>query len=302
MYIPHWIHLHEKEHALAKIVKGKSSAKIVTSDHNVMITKFNVKWDKKAKIEHEEMFNFKDKNSQKKFKDETTNTNKFSAYKNKQTKKFLKCLKRCVHKCFRKVKIRKEKPTEYEKLYMQWTDIRNKVDKTSQEKSKIIENELADKYSETIYKDIKEEIENIKYDEGGINSGSLWKLKNKLNRKYHQDGPTAMKDEFGNLLTNKKEILDATVKHFKNVLRNRPIKDDLQNHQTEREELATKKIELASKSITPDWNMEELEVVLKYLKKNKSKDALGYINKLFRPEVCGEDLKLAILKMMNVIK
>ena len=104
----------EKEHALAKIVKGKPSATIVTSDHNVMITKFNVKWNKKAKIEHEEMVNFKDKNCQKKFKDETTNTNKLSAAfntgddLNKQTKKFLKCLKRCVHKCFRKVKIRKE--------------------------------------------------------------------------------------------------------------------------------------------------------------------------------------------------
>ena len=111
-----------------------------------------------------------------------------------------------------------------------------------------------------------------------------------------------MKDEFGNLLTNKKEILDATVKHYTNVLRNRPIKDDLQNHQTEREELATKRMELASKNVTPDWDMEELEVVLKYLKKNKSKDALGYIYELFRPEVCGEDLKLAILKMMSLIK
>ena len=61
-------------------------------------------------------------------------------------------------------------------------------------------------------------------------------------------------------------------------------------------------MEQASKNETPDWSMDDLEEVLKYLKKNKAGDALGYINELFRPEVCGENLKLAILKLMNLIK
>ena len=55
----------------------------------------------------------------------------------------------------------------------------------------------------------------------------------------------------------------------------------------------------ASNNKTPDWTIEELEVVLKELKNDKSRDALGYINELFKPEVCGQDLKLAILKLMN---
>ena len=38
------------------------------------------------------------------------------------------------------------------------------------------------------------------------------------------------------------------------------------------------------------------------MKKDKSRDALGYIKKLFKPGLCGEDLKLAILKLMNTIK
>lgn len=62
------------------------------------------------------------------------------------------------------------------------------------------------------------------------------------------------------------------------------------------------RMKLASKNKTPEWTMEDLDVVLKGLKKNKSRDALGYLNELFRPEVIGDDLKLAILKLMNKIK
>ena len=47
-----------------------------------------------------------------------------------------------------KVKIRKEKESDYQKLYNRWTKVRNKEDKSSQLKSQEIEAELADKYSE----------------------------------------------------------------------------------------------------------------------------------------------------------
>ena len=130
------------------------------------------------------MFNSKNHDCQLKLKKETTETNKLSKIFdsedniNKQTKKFLKGLKRVVHKCFKKVKIRKEKESEYEFLYKRWMDVRYKDDETSKEQSKDIENELAEKYSEKIYKEIQTEIQNIKYDEGGLNSGNLWKLKN----------------------------------------------------------------------------------------------------------------------------
>ena len=59
---------------------------------------------------------------------------------------------------------------------------------------------------------------------------------------------------------------------------------------------------LASQNKTNDWTMEELDYVLKGLKTNKSRDALGYLNELFKPNVIGSDLKLALLKLMNKIK
>ena len=48
--------------------------------------------------------------------------------------------------------------------------------------------------------------------------------------------------------------------------------------------------------------MKHLEIVLKKLKKNKSRDPLGLCNELFRPEVAGDNLKKVILKLMNRIK
>ena len=48
--------------------------------------------------------------------------------------------------------------------------------------------------------------------------------------------------------------------------------------------------------------MPELEIVLKNLKNNKSRDPIGYINELFKPGCAGEGLKQAILNMLNQSK
>ena len=45
--------------------------------------------------------------------------------------------------------------------------------------------------------------------------------------------------------------------------------------------------------------MEQLETVLNYLKKNKSRDPFGYANDLFQVEVAGDDLKKAVLMLLN---
>ena len=61
-------------------------------------------------------------------------------------------------------------------------------------------------------------------------------------------------------------------------------------------------MKLASHNKTEDWSMNDLEIVLKGLKTNKSRDALGYLNELFKPDTIGSDLKLALLKLMNSIE
>ena len=43
-------------------------------------------------------------------------------------------------------------------------------------------------------------------------------------------------------------------------------------------------------------------MALKQLKNNKSRDPSGIANEILKPNVIGSDLKLAILKLMNIIK
>ena len=59
------------------------------------------------------------------------------------------------------------------------------------------------------------------------------------------------------------------------MLENRTIKEDLKDHQKAREELVKKRMEIASLNKTEDWTMEDLNIVLKDLKTNKIRDALG---------------------------
>ena len=157
-------------------------------------------------------------------------------------------LKRCMHKRFRKIKIKKERETEYERLYKEWKDLKTKEDPKSKEDAKAMEERLADKYAEGIFNQIKEEIKNIKHEEGGLVSGNLWRLKNKLNKKYPEP-PTAMKDDSWNLLTEKNDILEHTVKYYENVLRNRPMTEELTSYQKDREELARARMTMASKNL-----------------------------------------------------
>ena len=112
-----------------------------------------------------------------------------------------------------------------------------------------------------------------------------------------------MKDpKSGNLLTTDEKINEAAVNLYTERLKNRPMKNTLQHIKEAKEKLCEKVLKLAERNKTPDWKMKDLELVLKHLKKQKSRDPLGLANDIFRPEVAGDDLKEAILKMMNKIK
>ena len=63
----------ERKHVLTSITRTKNGPKIYESDHNSILTKFNLKWKEndKQKIE---VFNFNDKEGQKKFNKMTNKT------------------------------------------------------------------------------------------------------------------------------------------------------------------------------------------------------------------------------------
>ena len=196
----------KQEHALTKITHSKNTVKRVTSDHNVMLTKFSLTMAKMNPPQKVEVFNFRDKVSQEKFKVATSNCPSLSDVFNTdediniQTEKFLKILDKCIKKGFKKVRLGTKKPSEYETLYGRWVEIRHKEDHESKLESIKLEAELADKFADNIFHKIKEEIDGMNCEDGAINSGKLWKLKKKLHKKF-VDPPTAMKDSRGKLLT-----------------------------------------------------------------------------------------------------
>ena len=160
---------------------------------------------------------------------------------------------------------------------------------------------LGYKYAKEYYEKIKQRVGNIDSFDGGIQGESLWNLKKELFPQT-RDPRTAMIDpRNGNLLTNEDKILDAALYTYTKRLENKPIKDSLKNIKEAKEKLCEKrlKIKIARSTKTPPWSMEDLDKVLKNLKKNKARDPIGYCNELFRPEVVGNDLKRAILNMMK---
>ena len=80
------------------------------------------------------------------------------------------------------------------------------------------------------------------------------------------------------------------------------MREELTHIKKDKEELCQLRLKMAQKKKTPPWTLQNLEVVLKYLKKNKSRDPLGFANEIFQSNVAGNDLKLAILKLVNRIK
>ena len=256
----------------------------------------------------EEIFNLKNKECQENFRKQTSETKELSSIFNSNkdvhtlTKKFLNRLNGFIHSSFKKIRVTERHDKVLENLYNLRSDLRQKDDLESKERLKNVEKELNEKYAEDFYEKIKKELEGMEADDGGWNTSHLWKLKKKLNPRP-SDPPTAMKNSKGVLLTNPEEIKEEAEAHFKKVLENKPMNDpNLNGFQKDREELCRKRLQIAAQNKTPDWTMTDLEKVLKYLKLNKSRDPYGFANEVFKPDVAGDDLKLAVLHLMNKIK
>ena len=83
---------------------------------------------------------------------------------------------------------------------------------------------------------IKKEIGDINCQEGGNNTGKLWKLNQKILPRVNSP-PTAMKNEKGDILTSKGAIEKEALRVIKSRLENRKIKTSLSNHKDDREKL-----------------------------------------------------------------
>ena len=95
------------------------------------------------------------------------------------TDEFIRRLNKVIKDTFKKIRIKDKPNKEIEELFEKRKLLRNKKDDSSKIMLEDIEVKLAEKCAETNFNKIKEEISKIDVDEGGFNSGSLWKLKKK---------------------------------------------------------------------------------------------------------------------------
>ena len=218
------------------------------------------------------------------------------------TKQFLKRLNGYIHECFQKVKVVDKPNADLERLFNKRTVLRTKTDNASKKELETVENELSSKYSKVMFKKIMKEVTGLEDSEdGGFNTGRLWKLKKKISTKVSEPS-TAMRDTNGKLITSKEEVKAESVKHYKNVFKERKITKDLQDFQAAREKLCLDRLKLARQTKSPEWSIEDVTCVLIELKTGKSKDPYEIPNELFKPIVAGDDLILAVVKLINRIK
>ena len=114
----------ERKHVLTKTKKTKNGVERVESEHNPLVTKFKMTWNKKIKSKRIEMFNLKNRNCQIKFKELTTSGTFLSEVfennddLNKATNIFIKRLNQVIQKSFKKIRISDRPDKELEALYV----------------------------------------------------------------------------------------------------------------------------------------------------------------------------------------
>ena len=254
----------DRKYVLTKLTKTKKGLVKKESDHNTIVTELKIEWKPHVKSQKKKFFNLKDKKCQERFKYETDNTTDLSKiiYKENDldiaTKKFLKRLDGFITKSFKKIRITEKVDKELEELYQKRGELRNQTNAESKKKLEDIEKVMADKYSEEMYYKIKEELKEINSEDGGWNSGFLWKLKNKVSPRP-TDPPTAMENMDGILLTDPTEIMEESLKYYSQLFEDLPMDKSNVNVQIRQEKLCKVRLELSARNKTDTWKMEDHE-------------------------------------------
>ena len=197
-----------------------------------------------------------------------------------------------------KVRINKNKPTQYEKLYNELRELKGKDDPESVDKLKKVIEAIA-KEAELKYMTVVNELKKMKPDGGKINAQAFWKLKKKVCPKS-KDPPAAMVDREGNLLTTKDAIESRAIEVYTERLTANEIKPHLKSYEEVENKLCDARLKLSKLNKTDPWTLDDLNAAIKDLDNGKSRDAIGHANEIFK--CAGSDLKLALLKLMNHIK
>ena len=309
-----------KEYVLARYLKTREGIKVINSDHNILSCKFSIAFNKKPRQVRKEFFKYKCDLGRKSFLEETSTLNKFtgcfSGNQNFQNSshRFFKTLKRSFHKCFQKVRIvqgekRKLGNPSIQIKLKQKSNLINIIKNSNCKHAKqvaesklleleeVIANELGTINAEAV----KEYVDGMETLDGNFSQLGLWKLKQKL-CPQRTDPPMAKLDMTGNLVTTTEGLKNLYLETYKNRLKHRQMNEKYMDIYFLKCELWQSRLQNMRKIRTKNWNMKQLEAVLKSLKNNISMDPNGMVNETFKDGYIGNDLKEALLILFNSIK
>ena len=240
-----------RKYSLAKYQKLKNGTKVIESDHNSLVGTFNLTFQQmKTKDVKNEVFNFKDPDGQKVFKQMTSGTTLTSIFENSNVadpmKKWHKEVQNIIHRSFKKIKIKGPKPPNKEvmKAMKKKTKIIQKIEEFDAKKSPTqpmceseyveyfecidsleeLNQEIANVSAEKNAEIIMEHFENLTNTDGGFSMPKMWGLRKKISPKINSEAPSAMMDAKGNLITQKAGLVKLYKNTYQERLSPKPIR------------------------------------------------------------------------------
>ena len=307
----------DRKYVMARFYKTKNKTTCIESDHNPLILELKFGFDQKIKKERKEIFNVRNLENQKKFKELTSNRPNLIKMLSKSDniysggRKWMKEVKHILSLCFKKIRISQSKPPlkqETRELFNKREIIKSKIasakngncEKYTKELNDV-DAAIAEIDAEDNYAFIKKNLEHLIDNTENQNAVKIWNLKKKLCPKY-SGVPIAKKDEGGRLVSEHSKLKKLYANTYKNRLRRREMKPELKSLYDMKMYLYKLRLEVSKFIKSEDWSKEDLLKVLKKLKKIKSADSNGFVYELFRPEVIGEDLFSSLLMFCNQVK
>ena len=292
-----------------------SKGRVVESDHCPVELFLDLKNPNKKK-ERIEIYDYKNIDSQKVFKKESSKNQSLSNnFRNKlsfkqQVLNWNKEFESIIKRSFKKIRLTgKTKESDITKLINERIKIKRNLKEANDDNIddieanlKSIEAEITNKVQDQNFKIITENFDEIKNSSGTLNCNGLWKVKNRMFPSKKKKQNMAKKNSKGKLITNPGELKELYLDTYVSRLRNRRIMPGFENLKFLKEYLCKQRLRLTAKEPSAPITRTKLNKVLKSLKLNKSSDPKGLINELFRPETIGEDLKESLFLLLKRVK
>ena len=235
------------------------------------------------------MFNFSDKKSFEKFIQLTENSAALNAcFSNEnididdEGNRWISILNALIMSCFKKIRVRRKKfqdshlPNLFKQKDELFALLKEAEDGNDEDESdrinrslEIILDEISSKCAEENKKAINKVISLLVDTSDGINPSKIWDVKKKLIQKITPENPSAMKDKRGNIVTDKNHIKKLLRDSYKERLEPNKIEDSLEELEQLKEFLYSERLSKTRLKLTRDWNLEDLNQVLRNLPKPK---------------------------------